>query len=182
MLAKILIGLVVVVVVAAVVVAQQPSTFRVARSAAIAAPPAQVFPQVNDLHNWEAWSPWLKADPAARTSYEGPRAGAGAVFTWSGNGNVGEGRMTITESRPNEVIRLRLDFMRPFKSTSTAEFTFRPEGQRTVVTWSMSGENSFPARAIHLFMDMDKMIGGNFEKGLAEMKAVAEGAVRKEQS
>ena len=178
MLPKILIAFAAIVVVLAVVVARQPSTFRVARSAAISAPPAQVFGQVNDLHSWEAWSPWLKPDPAATTAYEGPRAGTGAVFAWSGNRNVGEGRMTITESRPHELVRFKLDFMRPFKSTSTAEFTFTPEGDHTVVTWSMSGENTLLAKALHLFMDMDKMIGGKFDEGLAQMKAVAEATAK----
>ena len=179
MLAKVLIGLAAVAVVLAVVVARQPSSFRVARSATISTPPEQVFAQVNDLHSWEAWSPWLKLDPAARTAYEGPPAGPGAAFTWSGNSNVGEGRMTITESRPPELVRLRLDFKRPFASTNTAEFTFAPDGKHTVVTWSMSGEKNLFAKALHLFMDMDTMIGAKFDEGLAQMKAIAEATARK---
>ena len=179
MLAKVLIGLAVIAVVLAVVVAIQPSSFRVARSAAISVPPERVFAQVNDLHRWEAWSPWLAPDPAAKTAYEGPPAGPGAVFTWSGNSEVGEGRMTITESRPHELVRLRLDFKRPFASTSTAEFTFAPDGERTVVTWSMSGEKNFLAKALHLVMNMDTMIGGKFDEGLVQMKAVAEATARK---
>jgi len=181
MLTKIPIALAAIVVVLAVVVALQPSRFRVVRAAAISAPPAQVFAQVNDLHNWETWSPWLKPDPAARTAYEGPRAGTGAVFTWSGNSNVGEGRMTITESRPRELISFRLEFKKPFESTSTAEFTFTPQGEHTVVTWSMSGQKNLLAKALHLFMNMDKMIGGKFDEGLAQMKALAEATARKEQ-
>jgi hypothetical protein len=179
-LTKISVALAAIAVGLAVVVSRQPSRFRVVRSAAISAPPAHVFIQVNDLHNWEAWSPWLTPDPTARTTYDGPRAGTGAVFTWSGNRSVGEGRMTITESRPHELVRFRLDFMRPFKSTSTAEFTFTPQGDGTAVTWSMAGENNFLARALHLVMDVDAMIGGNFEKGLARMKAVAEAQAGKE--
>lgn len=174
MLMKALVALAALAVVLAVVVARQPSRFRVARSAAISAPPEQVFAQVNDLHRWEAWSPWLKLDPAAKTSYHGPAAGLGAAFTWSGNNKIGEGRMTITESRPPELVRLRLDFKRPFASTSTAEFTFAPDGERTLVTWSMSGENNLLAKALHLFMDMDRMIGAKFDEGLAQMKAVLE--------
>jgi len=176
MLKKILIGLAVVVLVFAVVVALQPSDFRVARSATIAAPPAVVFSQVNDFHKWEAWSPWAKMDPAAKNTFAGAPAGTGAVFTWDGNSKVGEGRMTLTESRPSDLIRIQLDFVRPFKGTSTAEFTFRPEGNQTVVTWTMAGKNNFVARAICLFMSMDKMVGGEFEKGLAQMKAIAERA------
>src|SRR5215470_708764 len=179
MLVKILVASALVVAVALVVVAWQPSTFRVARTTTISAPPEQVFAEVNDLHKWEAWSPWLKADPAAKTTYEGAPAGTGAAFRWSGNKDVGEGRMTITESRPNDLVRLRLDFMRPFAGTSIAEFRFVPDGNRTVVTWSMTGDKNFLAKAIHLVLDMDKMVGGKFDEGLAQMKAVAEGTARK---
>lgn len=175
----VLIGLAAVGVVLGVVVARQPARFRVARSATIAASPAHVFAQVNDLRAWEAWSPWLKADPEARTAYEGPRAGTGAVFRWSGNRDVGEGQMTITESRPYDRIEFRLDFARPFASTSTAEFTFAPDGERTVVTWAMAGEKNLVARALHLVIDMDRMIGGKFDEGLAQMKALAEAAARR---
>ena len=131
---------------------------------------------MNDFHNWKAWNPWARLDPAMKQGYEGAPAGPGAVYTWAGNNEVGEGRMTLTESRPNDSIRIRLDFLKPFRGTSLAEFTFKPEGDRTVVTWSMTGQNNFMAKAVHLFMDMDKMIGGNFEKGLAQMKAVVEAA------
>ena len=176
MLKKILIGLVVVVLVFAGVVALQPSDFRVTRSATIAAPPAVVFSQVNDFHKWQAWSPWAKMDPAAKNNFEGAPAGTGAVFTWDGNSKVGEGRMTLTESLPPDLIRIKLDFVRPFAGTNSVEFTFRPEGNQTVVTWTMAGKNNFLARAICLFMSMDKMVGGEFEKGLAQMKAIAEAA------
>jgi uncharacterized protein YndB with AHSA1/START domain len=115
-----------------------------------------------------------------KAAFEGPRAGAGAVYTWSGDRNVGAGRMTITESHPHELIKIKLDFMKPFKGTSTAEFTFTPHGDHTVVTWSMFGENNLLAKAFHLFMDMDTMIGGNFEQGLAQIKAIAEATDRKE--
>jgi uncharacterized protein YndB with AHSA1/START domain len=178
MIVKILIPLAAIAAGLAVLVARQPSTFRIARTAVISAPPDQVFAQVNDLHAWEAWSPWLKADPAARTAYEGPRTGTGAAFTWAGNRHVGEGSMTITESRPGELIRLRLDFRRPFASTSTAAFTFEPQGDRILVTWTMSGENTLVARLLHLFVDMDAMIGGKFDEGLTQLKAIAEGAAR----
>jgi uncharacterized protein YndB with AHSA1/START domain len=179
MLTKILIAFAVIAVVLVAVVAAQSSTFRISRSATISAPPERVFAEVNDLHKWEAWSPWLKADPTAKTAYDGAPAGAGAAFRWSGNKDVGEGRMTITESRPNQLVRLKLDFMRPFASTSVAEFTFVPDGNRTVVTWSMTGDKNFMAKAIHLVLDMDKMVGGKFDEGLAQMKVVAEGATRK---
>ena len=178
MLVKILIAFIVIVLVVLVVVAWQPATFRIARSVTISAPPERVFAEVNDLHKWEAWSPWLKADPAAKTAYEGAPAGAGAAFRWSGNKDVGEGRMTITESRPNQLVRLRLDFMRPFASSSVAEFTFAPDGDRTRVTWSMTGDKNLLAKAIHLVLDMDKMVGTKFDEGLAQMKVVAEATAR----
>ncbi len=180
MLKIILIALAVIVVVFVVIVAVQPSDFRITRSATIAAPPEAVFAQVNGLHNWEAWSPWAKLDPAAKSTYEGPAAGVGAAFTWAGNNKVGEGRMTITESRPNESVRFKLDFLKPFKATNTAEFTFKPEGNQTAVTWSMYGKNSFIGKAVGLFINCDKMVGGQFEQGLAQMKSVAEAASGKE--
>jgi uncharacterized protein YndB with AHSA1/START domain len=175
---KILGALAVVVAGLAVVVALQPSDFRVSRTATIAAPAPVVFAQVNDFHNWAAWSPWAKLDPVMKQTYEGAPAGAGAIYTWIGNREVGEGRMTIVESRPSDLIRVKLDFVKPLAGTSVAEFTFRPEGDRTAVTWSMTGEKSFVAKAIHLVMSMDRMIGDQFEKGLAAMKTVAEAAPR----
>jgi hypothetical protein len=159
-----------------IVVAMRPSDFRVARSTAIAAPEKVVFEQVNDLHNWEAWSPWAKLDPNARNAYEGPSAGLGAAFTWSGNSKVGEGRMTITESRPSELVRFKLEFAKPFEGTNIAEFTFRPEGNQTVVQWTMTGKCNFISKAFGLFVNCDKMVGSQFEKGLAEMKSLAEAA------
>ncbi len=174
MLKIILISLAVIVVVFLVVVAMQPSEYRVARSAAISAPAPVVFAQVNDFHKWEAWNPWGKIDPAMKQSYEGAAAGTGAIYTWNGNKEVGEGRMTITESRPSDLIRIKLEFFKPFAGTSIAEFNFKPEGNQTAVTWSMAGENNFMAKAMHLFMNMDKMIGGQFEQGLASMKSIVE--------
>lgn len=175
-LIKILVGLAAVVIVFAGVVALQPSDFRIVRSATISAPAEVVFSQVNDFHKREAWSPWAKMDPAAKNTFEGAPAGTGAIFAWAGNGKVGEGRMTLTESRPPDLIRIKLEFVRPFTGTSTAAFTFRPEGDQTVVTWTMDGKNNFLARAFCLFVSQDKMIGGEFEKELAQMKAVAEAA------
>lgn len=174
MLKIVLIAIAVIVVVFLAVVAMQPSDFRVVRSATIAAPAPAVFAQVNELRKWEAWSPWAKKDPQMKQTYEGAPAGTGAITAWAGNHEVGEGRMTIVESRPGELIRFKLEFFKPFTATNTAEFAFRPEGNQTVVTWSMSGQKNFIAKALHLFMDMDKMIGGDFEAGLANLKAVTE--------
>ena len=167
-----------IVVVFIAVVALQPAEFRVTRSGSITAPAPAVFPHVNDLHNWEAWSPWAKLDPAAKSTFEGPREGAGAVMAWAGNNKVGEGCMTIVESRPNEFIRFKLEFFKPFKAVNAAEFTFKPESNQTVVTWSMSGTNNFMAKAVGLIINCDKMVGGQFEQGLANMKSVVESAPR----
>jgi uncharacterized protein YndB with AHSA1/START domain len=158
----------------AVFVALQPADFRIERAATIAAPAPEVFAQVNDLHNWQAWSPWAKLDPQAKVTFEGSPAGQGAIFTWSGNDNVGEGRMTLAESRPNELIRIQVAFVRPFEGGNVSEFAFKPDGEQTAVTWTMSGRNGFIGKVMCLFVDMDKMLGGDMEKGLAQMKAVTE--------
>ena len=176
MLRIILIALVVVIVALAVVVAFQPAEFRVARSATMSAPAPAVFAQVNDLRKWETWNPWQKKDPAMKLTFSGPPAGPGASYSWAGNNEVGEGRLTITESHPSDLVRIKLEFMKPFAATNTAEFTFKPEGERTNVTWAMQGNNNFFAKALHLVMNMDKMVGGEFEKGLVDMKAAVEAA------
>ena len=174
MLVKIVAALGVIVIGFVAFVATRPSEYRVARTVTMAAPASAVFPQVNDFHRWGAWNPWAKIDPAMKQTYEGAPAGPGAVYTWAGNKEVGEGRMTVTESRVNELVRINLEFLKPFAATSTAEFTFRPEGDRTAVTWSMVGQASFIAKIIHLFVDMDTMIGGNFERGLTDLKSIVE--------
>ena len=182
MLVKILLGVAAVIVlvvgVLALIVAMQPSEFRIERSTTIAAPAPAVFAQVNDFHNWQAWSPWATLDPAAKSSFEGAPAGQGAMFAWAGNSKVGEGRMTITESRPSELVRIKLEFVKPFAATNTAEFTFKPAGDRTAVTWSMFGHNNFLSRAVFLFVNMDKALGSEFEKGLASMKSAAEASAK----
>jgi len=175
-LTYILIALALIVIAFVIVVAMQPSEFRIVRSATMSAPAADVFAQVNDFHNWQAWSPWAKLDPAMKQTYERAPAGAGAIYSWVGNNKVGEGRMTLMESRPRDLIRIKLEFMRPFNATNTAEFTFKPEENQTGVTWSMSGRHKFMMKAFGLFMNMDKMVGGDFEKGLANMKSVVETA------
>jgi len=174
----ILAALAVVVLVLLVVVAWQPSAYRVTRTARITAPPAVLFAQVNDLRKFQAWNPWVKLDPAAKFAFEGSADGVGAVSAWSGNSNVGEGRMTITESRPNELVRIQLDFVKPFASTATAEFAFKPEGEQTAVTWSLTGQKNFVAKAIGLVVSMDSMIGSQFEAGLTTLKSLAETPAR----
>ena len=170
----ILIGLVLLVIVFVVVVALRPDNFRVQRSATIAAPPATVFAYVNDLHKFQEWSPWARRDPNSKIVFQGPDAGTGASFSWAGNKEVGEGAMTLTESKPAELVQFRLDFKKPFEASNTADFSFKPEGDKTVVTWGMSGKNNFVFKAVGLFMDCDKMIGKDFEAGLDNLKALAE--------
>jgi len=174
MLKNTLIALFVIIAGLVVIIAMQPSDFRVVRSTSIKAPAATVFEQVNDFHKWDAWSPWAKLDPAMKKSHEGAPAGVGAMYSWSGNDQVGEGRMTLTESRPSEMIRIKLEFLKPFAATNTAEFDFKADGNQTVVTWSMFGTNNVMAKAFGLLMNMDKVVGSDFENGLAQLKAVAE--------
>jgi hypothetical protein len=176
---KILIGLVVVVAIFLVVVAMQPSEFSVTRSTTVAAPASAVFPLVNDLHQWGRWSPWEKVDPAMKRTYEGPASGVNAAYGWAGNNDVGEGRMTITESKPNELVRMKLEFYKPMQGTNDVTFAFKQDGAQTGVSWTMSGSKNFISKAVCLFMSMDKMVGGMFEKGLADMKTAAEAPVSK---
>jgi len=174
MFKKILVVVLILALAVVVVVQFQPAQFRIERSTTIRASAADVFAQVNDLHKWEAWSPWAKRDPAMKQTYEGPPAGTGAVSAWSGNKDVGEGRMTITESQTNELVRIKLEFLKPFKATNVSEFKIQPQGDQSMVTWSMSGENDFMMKAVHLVMSMDKMVGNDFEKGLADLKSLTE--------
>ena len=174
MLVKILIAVIIVLAALAAFVATRPAEFRVTRSASIAAPAPAVFVHVNELRNWPAWSPWARKDPQMKQTYEGPPAGTGAVTSWMGNKDVGEGRMSIVESRPAELIRFKLEFFKPFAATNSAEFSFKEEGGRTAVTWSMRGQNNFVGKAMGVVFDFDKMIGADFEAGLASLKTVLE--------
>ena len=176
MFIKILTAFAVIVVVFVIIVSMRPSEFRVARSTTVSAPPPAVFAQVNDLHQWASWSPWAKLDPAMKVTYAGAPSGTGAVQTWAGNKEVGEGRVTIVESRPSDLIKFKLEMLKPFAATNAVEFSFKPEGNQTAVTWSMTGQNNFIAKAIGLFMDCEKMVGGQFEQGLAQLKSVVEAA------
>ena len=155
-------------------IASRPANFKVERSLLISAPAEKIFPEVNDFSHWQAWSPWAKMDPQAKNTFEGSASGVGAVFSWVGNTKVGEGCMTITESEPSSLIRMKLEFKKPFKAVSSAEFTFKPEGSQARVTWSMSGNNNFVGKAMSLVINCDKMVGGQFEQGLASIKAIVE--------
>ncbi|HQZ97842.1 MAG TPA: SRPBCC family protein [Pyrinomonadaceae bacterium] len=179
MIKKAILGIVafvvLIVVVFCIVVALQPSDFKITRSVTLNARAATVFEQVNDFHNWEAWSPWAKIDPAMKATYSGPPAGVGARYAWVGNDEVGEGNMTITQSHPNEHIAVDLEFIKPFAAKNITEFNFKPNGEKTDVIWTMAGKNNFLMKAVWMFMDMDKLVGGDFEKGLSQMKTVVEG-------
>jgi hypothetical protein len=174
MLPTILIVIVAIIVVFLIVVAMQPDQYSVSRSATISGPAADVFAQVNDLHKFQDWSPWAKIDPDVKNTYEGPASGAGAICKWVGNKKVGEGVMTIAESKPNDSIGMKLEFIKPFASKADVQFNFKQQANQTAVTWSMSGKNNFMAKAFCLFMNMDKMIGGDFERGLANLKSLVE--------
>lgn len=176
MLLYILLGLAALVLIFFIIVALQPTEFTVMRTTSIAASPATVFPLVNNLRMWPLWSPWEKLDPEMQKTFEGSGEGAGSSYSWNGNNKVGEGRNTILDSKAPELVHIRLEFVRPFKATNDVKFTFKPEGSNTGVTWTMTGRKNFIFKAFCLFMNMDKMVGADFEKGLAAMKAEAERA------
>lgn len=171
---KVSLGLVVVVLLLAGLTAMQPSEFHVERSATMTASASVIFEKVNDFHNWEAWPPWLELDPTAKNSFDGLGAGEGDIFRWDGNDDVGSGSMTIIERKPNKLVRIRLDFTRPFEDTSTTEFNLEPTGEQTTVTWSMYGKKNFISKAFCLIMDMDQMIGEKYEEGLANLQRIVE--------
>jgi hypothetical protein len=173
-LKRLLVALVLLLAGLAIFVALQPDDYRLTRSTTIAAPAAAIFPHVNDLHRWEDWSPWAKVDPNAKVAFAGAPAGQGAVFTWDGNDKVGAGTMTITESRPSDLIRIKTDFVKPFAGTSKTEFVFSQMGGQTNVIWTMTGTHNFIGKAMCLVTSMERMLGPDFEKGLAQLKRVVE--------
>ncbi len=168
-------GLATVVTLLLLVAAFRKPDFVIERSATIDAPPAAIFPEVNDLHQWAAWSPFEKYDPKMIKTFSGPPVGIGTSYHWIGNAKAGEGRMTIIESRPSERIRMKLQFVKPFRCSNDVEFTFMPEANQTRVTWRMSGQNAFIPRVFGLLVNIDKMVGRDFERGLAYLKSIAEG-------
>lgn len=176
MLKKVALALVVLVAAFCLYVATRPAEFRIARSRTMAAPPETVHAHINDFRRWPAWSPWEKLDPAMKREVSGAPSGPGATYYWSGNDRVGEGRMTITESRPPQSVTIRLEFIEPWAATNTTRFDLVPSGQGTNVTWTMTGRNGFFAKAFSVFADMDAMVGPDFERGLASLDAVTSGA------
>lgn len=151
-----------------------PASFTVTRSIDIRAPAEKLYPHVADFHAWAAWSPYEKRDPAMKRRFSGKSSGVGAVYEWDGNRNVGQGRMEILESTAPSKLRIDLQFLKPFKAHNVAEFTFEPHGQDTTVTWAMHGPKTFMSRVMGLFMNMDKMIGKDFEAGLQNLKLMTE--------
>jgi uncharacterized protein YndB with AHSA1/START domain len=151
----------------------RPNTFRIARSARIEASPERVFALINDFHGWGSWSPWEKLDPAMKRTYSGAASGKGAVYEWEGDKNVGQGRMEIAEAVPGTKVVIKLDFIKPFEGHNVAEFTLEAQGGATNVSWAMSGPLPFFMKCMHLVVNMDRMVGKNFEDGLSSMNAVA---------
>ncbi len=154
--------------------AMQPDEFRVTRSIVVSAPPAVVFPHYNDLHRWDAWSPWAKKDPDAKATFEGPEAGVGSSFSWDGNADVGAGKMTILETRPDQLVKLNLQFLRPFTGENTVEISFTPQDAGTEIVWTMYGPNQLIGKVMSLFIDCDAMVGKDFEAGLSNVKTIVE--------
>ena len=157
-----------------VVAALQSADFRVARTTTIAAAPGVVYDQISNFQKWHAWSPWAKLDPAMKTTVSEPPAGVGATYEWSGTSKVGEGRMTITDTKPAERVTMKLEFTKPMAATNTTEFVLKPDGAGTEITWSMSGHNNFIGKVFGLVMNMDKMVGTKYEEGFANLKRVVE--------
>jgi uncharacterized protein YndB with AHSA1/START domain len=174
MLKKIVILIVVVIAGILLWAATKPDTLHVERTVTIDAPPDRIFPLINDLHQWQSWSPYEKKDPAMKRTYSGPPSGRGAAYAWDGNRQVGTGRMEVTESTAPSKITMQLEFIKPFEGHDVAEFTLKPNGNSTTVTWSMTGPNRYLGKLMSVFVNMDKMIGSDFEAGLAGLKAKAE--------
>lgn len=171
---KIVGGLIIVAIAALLVVAsQKPDEFRYERSALIDAPPAKIFPLINNLHQWDAWSPWAKMDPNAKSEFSRPDTGEGASMAWDGNMAVGKGRMTITKSVPNQNVTLRLDFEKPIAGTQDASLTLEPQDGKTKVTWASYGKMNFTAKVMGTIFDCESMMNEAMDEGLANIAATA---------
>ena len=157
-----------------ILAATKPDRFQVQRAAVIKAPAEGIFPLISDFHQWKGWSPWEDKDPAMKRTYSGAAAGRGAVYAWDGNRNVGSGRMEILEASAPSKIVINLDFITPFEGHNTAEFTMQPQGDATNLTWVMHGPTPFMMKVMHVFINMDRMIGKDFEIGLANLKRLTE--------
>ena len=171
-----IIAIVVVVLIAALLgfAATKPDTFRVQRAASIKAPPEKIFALINDFNSWGSWSPYEKKDPTMKRTLSGTANGKGAVYEWDGNKEIGKGSMEITESSLPSKVTIKLDFVKPFEAHNIVEFTMEPKGDSTNVTWAMHGSNSYLAKIMSIFFSMDRMVGKDFETGLANLKTVSE--------
>jgi hypothetical protein len=174
MLLKIGGGVLILILVLVAVIASRPADFRIERSALVSAPSEAVFPLLNDFHQWNRWSPWEKMDPTMKKTFSGPEQGPGSSYAWSGNSKAGEGRMTVEQSKPGKMVSIKLEFMKPMTATNQTIFTLSPETGGTMVSWVMTGKNGFMGKAFSIFMNMDKMVGGDFEKGLASLNTEAQ--------
>jgi len=175
---KIAIAVVVLLAALLIYAATQPDTFRIQRATSIKAPPEKIFAVLNDFMRWEAWSPWEKKDPAMKRTFSAVTSGKGAVYAWEGNSDVGHGRMEIAESVAPSKVAIKLDFVKPFETHNMVEFTLEPKGDSTNVTWAMQGPMPYISKLITVFVNMDSMVGKDFEAGLANLKAVAENQPR----
>ncbi len=175
MLVYIAVAVAIIIVVFLIIVAIRPAAFRIARSREIPAPADAIFPLINNLRQWSRWSPFEKLDPAMKKTFDGPDAGAGSDYRWVGNGKAGAGQMTIVESKMNELVAMTLEFTRPFKCHNQVQFVLAPSVKGTSVSWIMEGRNNFMAKAFSLLMNIDKMVGKDFEQGLENLEAVARG-------
>jgi uncharacterized protein YndB with AHSA1/START domain len=157
-----------------ILAAAKPNTFSVQRAISVKAPAERIFPLINDFHQWGSWSPYEHKDPAMKRTFSGAASGKGAVYAWDGNKNVGSGRMEILDASVPARIVIKLDFFTPFEGHNTAEFTMLPQGDATNLTWLMHGPAPFMAKIMHVFMNIDRMVGKDFEAGLANLKRLAE--------
>lgn len=173
-LTYIAIALAILIAIVLVLAAMRPNTFRVQRSIDINAPADKIFPLINDYRNWGSWSPYEHVDPNMQRTFSGAPSGKGSVYEWRGNRNIGHGRMEIVDTASPSKVVIKLDFFSPFEAHNMAEFTMQPKGSATNVTWAMHGPAPFMTKLIHMFMNMDRMVGGQFQQGLVSMKAVAE--------
>lgn len=154
--------------------ATKPDTFRVQRSTSIKAPPEKIFALINDFRHWAAWSPYEHKDPTMKRTYSGAESGKGAIYEWDGDKNVGAGRIEIADTSPPNKITIKLDMIKPFEAHNIVEFTLEPNGDTTTVTWAMNGRVPYLAKIVHVFFNVDRMVGNDFEAGLFKLKAAAE--------
>jgi hypothetical protein len=174
MLETVAIALVILIGAILIYASTRPDSFRIERSITIQSTPGKIFPLINNFHQWESWSPWEKIDPQIKRTYSGAPEAKGAIYEWSGNKNIGQGRMEITESVPPSKIIIKLDFITPFEAHNTVEFLLTIQGNSTLVTQAMYGPSPFVSKLMGLFFSMEKMVGGKYEEGLANLKRMAE--------